>query len=207
MSQTTKVDMRTRIIDAALATIEADGQEALSMRTLASLVGVSATTIYWHVGSREEVLRAAVSRFAERIGTTPVHGKNSHDRVMSILRQVRSLSIDNLNISRAALDLGMQAKLQMPSQTALAHELTACGLRGQHLADVMRGLLYTAGGFVVVTTRQRMGALGSEHEWSKIHDETIDDEALHALSRPVEPDHHFEEMMMAFIRAVVPLTS
>ena len=206
MSQMAKVDMRERIIEAALSTIESDGQEALSMRSLGSLVGVTATTVYWHVGSREDVVRAAVSRFAERIGATRVTGRNSHERVLSILRQVRSLSVDNLNIARAALDLGMQAKLQMPSQTALAHELTASGLRGQHLADVMRGLLYAAGGFVVVTTRQRMGAIGSEYEWSHIHDVSIDDEALTALSRPVEPDRHFEEMMMAFIRAVVPFT-
>lgn len=207
MSQSTKVEMRERIIEAALSIIETEGHEALSMRTLGGLVGVSATTIYWHVGSREDVLRAAVSRFAERVGATRVAGRTSHERVMSILRRVRSISVDNINVARLALDLGMQAKLQMPSQRALAHELTASGLRGKHLADVMRGLLYTAGGFVVVTTRQRMGGLASEGEWANVEDTAIDDEALTALSRPVEPDRHFEEMMMAFIRAVVPFTS
>lgn len=208
MPTTTPTDMRDRIAEAALRMIEEGGVAALSMRTLAAEVGVAPNTIYWHLGSREEVVRAAIDRLAGTLTRGRVRGADSHERVFSILRNVRAMSVDHRNIAAAALELGMTARLQMPWQRALARELHAAGLRGPRLADVMRGLLYTTGGFVVIASHQRTGRLGSEHEWSLVDDADdtgIDHDAMHALTTPVDLDAHFRDTLMALIRAVVPL--
>lgn len=204
MAGTTKTDMRERITEAALRMIEEGGVEALSMRTLAAQVGVTPTTIYWHVGSREHVLRAAIDRLASTLTRVRVRGADTHERVLSILHNVRAVSVDHPNAAVAARDLGMTARLQMPWQKALARELHASGLRGQALANVMRSLLYTTGGFVVVASQQRIGALGSEQEWALVDDDIVDPEARLALTRPVDLDAHFHDTLMALIRALVP---
>ncbi|HEX4776687.1 MAG TPA: TetR family transcriptional regulator, partial [Acidimicrobiia bacterium] len=45
---------KERIVDEALGIVERDGVDQLSMRKLAAQLGVQPTSIYWHVGGREQ---------------------------------------------------------------------------------------------------------------------------------------------------------
>lgn len=47
---------RERLIEAAFAQLEVDGLEGLSMRRLATRLGVQAPALYWHVGDKAELL-------------------------------------------------------------------------------------------------------------------------------------------------------
>ncbi|MEJ3405077.1 TetR/AcrR family transcriptional regulator C-terminal domain-containing protein [Rathayibacter sp. YIM 133350] len=49
---------RQQVIDAALRLLDDDGLDALSLRTLAVRLGVQAPTLYWHIGSKAELLGA-----------------------------------------------------------------------------------------------------------------------------------------------------
>jgi AcrR family transcriptional regulator len=51
-----------RILDAAERIADEDGLEALSMRRLGSELGAGATTLYWHVRSKDELLDLLVDR-------------------------------------------------------------------------------------------------------------------------------------------------
>ncbi len=53
---------RDRIVDAAIALIERDGPDALSMRRLGSELGVEAMSLYHHVPNRAELLSAVSER-------------------------------------------------------------------------------------------------------------------------------------------------
>jgi AcrR family transcriptional regulator len=50
---------RPRILEAALAIVDGHGAEALTMRRLATALGISAPSLYWHFRSRDELLLAA----------------------------------------------------------------------------------------------------------------------------------------------------
>ena len=52
---------RDDVIDAALALVESGGGDALTMRKLAAELGVATTTIYWHVGNRDDLVLAVVA--------------------------------------------------------------------------------------------------------------------------------------------------
>jgi len=58
---------REAVLDTALRLLDAEGAEALTMRRLASELGVSAMAPYRHVGSKDELLMVLVDRLAARL--------------------------------------------------------------------------------------------------------------------------------------------
>jgi AcrR family transcriptional regulator len=60
---------RELIVDAALALLERDGLQGLSMRRLAQELGSGAASLYWHVGDKEELLGLLLDRI---VGDQPV---------------------------------------------------------------------------------------------------------------------------------------
>ncbi len=62
---------REAVFDTALALLDAEGVEALTMRRLASELGVSAMAPYRHVGSKDELLMVLVDRLAARLEFPP----------------------------------------------------------------------------------------------------------------------------------------
>jgi TetR/AcrR family tetracycline transcriptional repressor len=49
---------RQQVVDAAIHLLDDDGLDALSLRTLAGRLGVQAPTLYWHIGSKADLLDA-----------------------------------------------------------------------------------------------------------------------------------------------------
>ncbi len=60
---------RDRIVAEAVALLDADGAEGLTMRRLAARLDVTATALYWHVRTREDVLDLA---FDQIFGDVPL---------------------------------------------------------------------------------------------------------------------------------------
>jgi AcrR family transcriptional regulator len=58
---------RSSILDAGLALLDEGGPAALSMRSLAQELGVTATAIYYHYAGRDELLESVVDRVCSRI--------------------------------------------------------------------------------------------------------------------------------------------
>src|ERR671931_369143 len=58
---------REAVLDTAIRLLDAEGVGALTMRRLASELGVSAMTPYRHVGSKDELLMVLVDRLAARL--------------------------------------------------------------------------------------------------------------------------------------------
>jgi AcrR family transcriptional regulator len=53
---------REKIVDAALALLEREGMQGLSMRKLAQELGTGAASLYWHVGDKEQLLGLLLDR-------------------------------------------------------------------------------------------------------------------------------------------------
>jgi AcrR family transcriptional regulator len=62
---------RDAVLDAAVRLLDAEGVEALTMRRLASQLGVSAMAPYRYVGSKDELLIVLVDRLAARLVYPP----------------------------------------------------------------------------------------------------------------------------------------
>ena len=60
------------ILDTAVAAFDANGVEAVTIRRLASTLGVSPMAIYGHVADKDELLLALVDRLADRLEHPPL---------------------------------------------------------------------------------------------------------------------------------------
>ena len=60
-----------RIADAALAIVDEEGLDALTLRRLAAVLGVGATTIYWYVRDKNELLDLARDRMVAEVRVLP----------------------------------------------------------------------------------------------------------------------------------------
>jgi AcrR family transcriptional regulator len=84
---------RRRIVDAVVALATEGGAEAVQMRAVAERADVSLRTTYNYFGSREELLRIAVTEWGRSVfaeSAAQVRGSTIEARVLSVLRPLWS---------------------------------------------------------------------------------------------------------------------
>lgn len=79
---------REAIVDAALALLERDGLQGLSMRRLAQELGTGAASLYWHVGDKEELLGLLLDRI---VGESKIPEPDPDDWQDSVKRLARAM--------------------------------------------------------------------------------------------------------------------
>ena len=83
---------RRVIVLAAIAIVDAEGLPALTMRHLAGDLGVAATAIYWHLRTRDEVLRGMLEHVVDEI-EPPGAGNDWADDARSVCRSMRAMLV------------------------------------------------------------------------------------------------------------------
>ena len=78
---------RERILDAALAVVDAEGWDALSMRRLAQELDVWPMAVYRHFRDKEELLAAVAATAADRIPAAD-DGGGWEERLAALLRAI-----------------------------------------------------------------------------------------------------------------------
>jgi AcrR family transcriptional regulator len=83
---------RDRILGAALALIDRDGLDALSMRKLGASLGVEGMALYRHVGSKERLLEGVTELLLEDLDVRPGDSASWIDAWHAIARSYRRLA-------------------------------------------------------------------------------------------------------------------
>jgi AcrR family transcriptional regulator len=86
MAPAVSSDRRTEIAEAALALVDREGVDALSMRRLASELGLGTMTLYGYFASKDELLDAVVARAATGGKRLAVPEGPWHERLRAIAR-------------------------------------------------------------------------------------------------------------------------
>ena len=152
------------------------------MRKLAADLGVAATSIYWHIGQRDEVVAAVLARHASQLRDLPVEGKTGHDRVFSAAKNVWSSSLRHSNLSRLAHQAGSSDQAQ-PLLDALLGELAATGMDPEDAARLLRVLVNTVAGFLVQALRTD-GAVAPGFDAPRLATPTAGDSTRPTSMRP-----------------------
>lgn len=95
-------EMSLSIADAALALVDRDGPEALSMRTLAAELGMATMTLHRHVGSREELLDAMVDRVTTDVAAGDDEGE-WHEQYATLFQRLHQVMVAHPGLVRLRL--------------------------------------------------------------------------------------------------------
>jgi AcrR family transcriptional regulator len=186
-----------RIVGAARALIESGGVDAVSMRKLAAEVGVAPTAIYWHVGSREDLLSAVLDAMIEDLPPIKARGSTPHARLASVARSIRDQVRATTPAQGVAAVVGRTAELSFPGQVALAKEMQAAGLGGAEAAQAVRAVLFLVGGFILLEdnfAHREPGSRTTQELWRGLVDTNgdIDADLRKAMSKPTNTDTLFD---------------
>lgn len=144
---------RDDVVAAALGLVEREGAAALSMRRLATELDVGTPTIYWHVGSRDDLIAAVLRLQATRLAERAIEGTTPRERVFSAARHIWTSSIEHRATTSLAHQAGASSLLAHHLEAALVLELEAAGLVGRDAADACRAILMAVGGALVLALR------------------------------------------------------
>ena len=120
MAYPSKTD-RSTITDAALALVEREGQEALTLRRLAGEVGVTANALYRYFASRDMLVAAAADAVGHRLHVAIENGvaglpssRTDEDCVRKLLAVYSSFAEEHPALYRTFLRATPQASAQLP---------------------------------------------------------------------------------------------
>ncbi len=198
---------RDDVVQAALELVEEGGAEALTMRKLAAALGVTTTTIYWHVGHRDELVIAVIDRLARQLAQAPVVGRTPRDRVLSAARNIWTNALAHRNVTALASQVGATTLLELPLEVALVAEFEAAGVRGPAARDALRSVLMCIAGFLIGAWRPddaspaplRHGAL-----WSTVEDPAIAPATVEAMAEPPDVERLFTLALVAIVDTYLP---
>ena len=196
---------RDQVLDAAMALVDAEGVDQLTIRRLATTLGVAVTAIYWHVGDKQALLDGLVDRIIDRFAAVSARGSGPEQRLMSVGRSLRRSLLERPDLVAVVQRQGRIAALFQPARRALVRELTAAGLTGQEAAIALQSILHLVVGSVLVD-RQVERQPAQHQEPSDLW--TLDDvpevpELLDHLTHPVGEDELFGYTLRALVRAVL----
>ncbi len=198
------------ILDRAIALVEAEGADALTMRRLAAELGVATTTIYWHVGNRDDLVTALVRRHGERMARTPVDGGTARERVLEVARLIWRTSLDHREVTRLAAAHGASTLHARRLELAMARELQDAGVVGTAARDAMRAITACVGGFIVAALRddltpealRRTTVLADGGPDGEAAD--LDPATVEALAEAADLPAVFDSTLRAVVDSVVP---
>jgi AcrR family transcriptional regulator len=125
-----KMVNRQAIAEAAWQIVEAEGSAALSMRTLASKLGIKAPSLYDHVKNRDEIIALLQTRALEQFGQGfAAAGDSVREKVLFY----REWALANPNIYPVVFQQFLQRELITPGleSRVLAQVVAAAG--GSHI--------------------------------------------------------------------------
>ncbi|WP_182543128.1 TetR/AcrR family transcriptional regulator C-terminal domain-containing protein [Halosaccharopolyspora lacisalsi] len=157
---------RERIADATVTVLDRDGMSGLSLRRLATTLNVHATTLYWHVATRDDLLDLALDAVFGEVVLPETH---AHDWTHDITGYMHGL--------RTAL-------LQHPWSGALASSRPLLGPNALARAEFVHAALASAGfteldltAAAAAISNYVIGTVATETSWQHV-DETPARQAL-----------------------------
>ncbi len=197
---------RADMVAVALHLVESEGPAALTMRRLAAELNVTTNTVYWHVGSRDELIAELIRTRSTQMAEREISGSTARQRVTSAAHNVWDSAFANRAVTSLAHQTGTTALLEHPLEVALAHEIEAAGLTGEDAALALRSILSTVGGFLVGALRDESAIpthLRAPALWSMTK-AGLDPATIAALSEPTDHTSVFVTTLEAVVAAHIP---
>jgi TetR/AcrR family tetracycline transcriptional repressor len=188
------------VLAAATHILERDGLLGLSMRSLATELGVSTSTVYWHAGTRDELLDKLIEQITDQLGDVQPEGRGPAERIGSIIRSLLDEVRARPQLISLSATRGRGEAIFTKVQVALAHELAAAGLHGEDAAFALSTILFHLGGFVLLEhSLSHDYRVRGVTQWAE-EDQELDPAMSASLRRGVDLDRVFDFTLEAILR-------
>jgi AcrR family transcriptional regulator len=138
---------RDAIVEAALALLERDGLQGLSMRRLAQELGTGAASLYWHVGDKEELLSLMLDRIVGEAEVIEPDPENWQEQVKEMLRATRRLMRKRRDAAQISLGRIPAGPNSLPVMERTLAVLAAAGLPARVISYAADMFALYVGGF------------------------------------------------------------
>ena len=190
-----------RILDAAGRIADGEGLKALSMRRLGAELGAGATSVYWHVRSKDELLDLLVDRVIGEIVADIVPAEGWRPEMTEAARATRRILIRHRHLATV---LGSRPTLGPNAIAALEWmigRLRAAGFSDLSAALGANAIINWASGFAVFETRDPIGPSATDEERAAYV------EAVAATFAALPPDEYPNTVSMLPILASITADS
>ena len=162
------------------------------MRRLAEQLGVAVTSIYWHVGGRDQLFDRLVDRLLDELANLPSVGDDPVERIASLARSQRRMLIERQHLLGIAHGRDRTPQLFLPIQRSLAAQLAELGVTGIDAALVLRAVQVHVISSAVMQFSAVRGGKHDEEDPSLWADAWPDRALVEALQSPTDYDAVFE---------------
>jgi AcrR family transcriptional regulator len=94
---------RDAILAAAMAILDADGLDAVSMRAVADRLGTGPASLYAHVSGKDELLALMLDRVIGEVRVPPADARRWADQAREVMRSMRDSLAAHRDIARVAI--------------------------------------------------------------------------------------------------------
>lgn len=140
---------RDRIVDAALALLDEQGFDAVTMPSLAKRLGVGTMSLYRHVSDKDDLVDAVAARVLSGVAVPEGDPDDWKGRVVGYLRALRAATLAHPALSRILAERGLTVGPVFDQLEAVHAVLRAAGFSDAGAVRTFYALLTYVFGFVV----------------------------------------------------------
>lgn len=140
---------RDRIVEAALALLDADGFEAVTMPSLAKRLEVGTMSLYRHVADKDDLVDAIAERVLSGVVVPDGDADDWEGRVVGYLRALRDAALAHPALSRILSDRGLTVGPVFEQLEAVHAVLRAAGFSDLGAVRTFYTLLTYVFGFII----------------------------------------------------------
>ncbi|MCD5348079.1 TetR/AcrR family transcriptional regulator [Agromyces sp. S2-1-8] len=144
---------RREVTDAAIALVERDGLDGLTMRRLATELGCAPMSLYTHVSSRDDLVDAIVEQLIERLDLHEQPGETWQQAVRRTLASYRDLAVQVPHAFELLALAPYDTSPVAPHLAGVLAGLEHAGLTADQARQVLGIVDAYASGFLVVWAR------------------------------------------------------
>jgi TetR/AcrR family transcriptional regulator, tetracycline repressor protein len=154
---------RERVLQTALKLVDKHGVESLSIRKLATELGVVPNSLYWYVRDKDDLLEGMVHLLFSNLTAPNSDAGPWTERVREVCRWYRQRLLEHPNVVETASFARMFPSAFAPLSAAIGSCLLSAGFQGEQLVRVVSTAYYHTMGFVTLeVARARFGFLSYE---------------------------------------------
>jgi TetR/AcrR family transcriptional regulator, tetracycline repressor protein len=196
---------RADVLTAAMALLDVDGLDGVTMRRLAANLHVQPGALYWHFADKQALLDAMAEQLLATVSDSLDDGAPWQQRVRDLAIQVRAALLAHRDGARLSTGTYVAQPHTLRTGQKFMQALLEAGLSHEQAGTAVFALVYYISGYTI--EEQARIELIDKGQWAQRLD-ALDDEQFPDIARAAraldtdDPDTRFQRGLQIFIEGL-----